>query len=253
MSQQRIFVKVTGFSDVERHALNTVFRLSEGRDVVYSLWTPGAPDEPRVALVDGQSYEAGIELTASVAAAGPRLIWVGAIAPAHAWLTYTRPLRWADVIHAMDDAYMPPPPLDLDLDRAAELDLDLSIFETAKASGDARHALVIATDLELRFYLRAKMGAIGLTRVQEATSVADAIEFTQSQQFQLILLDLDLTASDWELYDGVHLTQPQADIIVLTRRRTWGTRLKAHLRGAVACLGKPLQPSELQRAITARK
>ncbi len=252
MSQQRIFVKVTGFSDVERHALNTVFRLSEGREVVYALWTPGAPDEPRVALVDGQSYEAGVELTASVAAGGPRLIWVGAIAPTHAWLTYTRPLRWADVVRAMDDAYMPPPPLDVDLNAASELDLDLSVFETAKPSRDPRHALVIAADLELRFYLRAKMAAIDLTRVQEATSVADAVEFSQAQQYQLIILDLDITAGDWSLYEGVRLAQPDATIVLLTRRRTWSVRLKAHWRGAAACLGKPLQPSELQRAIAAR-
>ena len=33
---QRVFVKVVGFSDVERHALNSVFRLSEDRDTIYS-------------------------------------------------------------------------------------------------------------------------------------------------------------------------------------------------------------------------
>src|SRR5438477_81924 len=47
---QRVFIKVVGFSDVERHALNTVFRLSEGRDVTYSPWAPDAPDKPKLAL-----------------------------------------------------------------------------------------------------------------------------------------------------------------------------------------------------------
>ena len=251
MSQQRIFVKVTGFSDVERHALNTVFRLSEGREVVYSLWTPGAPEEPRVALVDGQSYEAGVELTASGAAAGPRLIWIGAIAPAHSWLTFTRPLRWSDVVHAMDEAYMPPPPLDLDLDAAPELDLDLSVFDVAKPAGDTRRALVVAADLELRFYLRAKLAAIGLTRLQEATNVADAVEFGQAEKHDLILLDLDLTGGgDWELYRSVRLLQPEAAIVVLTRRRSLGIRLKAWWLGAADCLSKPLLPAPLQQAIT---
>lgn len=253
MSQQRIFVKVTGFSDVERHALNTVFRLSEGREVVYALWTPGAPDEPRVALVDGQSYEAGVELTASGAAAGPRLIWVGAIAPAHAWLTYTRPLRWADVVRAMDDAFLPPPPLDLDLDAPPALDLDLSVFDSARPAGDPRHALVVAADLELRLYLRAKMASVGLTRVQEATAVADAVEFAGANKFDLVVLDLDLTgADDWHLYDALRLALPDATFVVLTRSRSLALRVKAWWKGASACLGKPLHPGRLHQALAPR-
>ena len=40
MLNQRIYVSVVGFSDVERHALNTIFRLSEERDVSYAPWVP---------------------------------------------------------------------------------------------------------------------------------------------------------------------------------------------------------------------
>ena len=40
MLNQRIYVSVVGFSDVERHALNTIFRLSEDRDVSYAPWVP---------------------------------------------------------------------------------------------------------------------------------------------------------------------------------------------------------------------
>ena len=36
---QRIYIKVVGFSDEERHALNTVFRLSEQCRTMYQLWT----------------------------------------------------------------------------------------------------------------------------------------------------------------------------------------------------------------------
>ena len=49
---QRVFVKVTGFTDVERHALNTVFRLSEQRGIIYSLWDSSAPEPPKLALVE---------------------------------------------------------------------------------------------------------------------------------------------------------------------------------------------------------
>ena len=61
MAKQRIYVNVVGFSDVERHALNTVFRLSEERELSYVPWVPlTAPGvDPNikradVALVDGE-------------------------------------------------------------------------------------------------------------------------------------------------------------------------------------------------------
>lgn len=252
---QRIFVKVIGFSDVERHALNTVFRLSEGREVVYSLWTPGAPDAPQVALVDGQSYEAEVEMTASgQGPSGMRLIWVGAVAPAHSWLTYTRPLRWADIVKVMDEAFIPPPSLDLDLTRDAALDLDLSVYpDVSKPALDPRSALIIASNLELRLYLRAKMASLGVTKVQEAITVNEGVELSTAAKYQLIILDLDLTGKDdWQLYRAVQHDQPEADIIVLTSKRTLGLRIKAKFMGAHACLGKPLHPLQLHEALTKR-
>ena len=47
-----VFVKVVGFRDVERHALNTLFRLSAERPTCYALWMPDAPVMPHIALID---------------------------------------------------------------------------------------------------------------------------------------------------------------------------------------------------------
>ena len=57
-----MFVNVVGFSAVERHALNTLFRLSEGRGAglpAYGLWAAGAPAPVKMALLDGTSEAAG--------------------------------------------------------------------------------------------------------------------------------------------------------------------------------------------------
>ena len=43
--------KVVGFRDVERHALNTVFRVSAEQPTCYALWTPEAPVMPHIALI----------------------------------------------------------------------------------------------------------------------------------------------------------------------------------------------------------
>src|SRR4051794_31739469 len=77
---QRIYIKVVGFSEEERHALNTVFRLSEQCRTTYQLWTPAAAEPPRVALLDGQSWEARVEAESRVAP-DLRLLWVGGQPP----------------------------------------------------------------------------------------------------------------------------------------------------------------------------
>jgi CheY-like chemotaxis protein len=252
--KQRVFVKVTGFSDVERHALNTVFRLSEDQEVAYSLWTPEAPEAPQVSLIDGQSYEGGVALTSPLDAAGPRMIWVGAVAPAHAWRTFTRPLRWTDIVKVMNDEFAPPPALDLDLGEVPALDLDLSAFTNSVQPGyDRRHALIVAIDPEIRLYLRAKMAAQGLTLAQEALTVEEALEFAGAQTFQVILLDMDITGQpDWQLYKALRLHQPRSDILVMSTRADFTMRLRARFAGARACLRKPLHPLELHDALKPR-
>ena len=64
-------VQVIGFSDVERHALNTVFRLSREREVSYGPWRAASgllEEMPPVLLVDGDCAEAVL-----VHARAPRL------------------------------------------------------------------------------------------------------------------------------------------------------------------------------------
>ena len=111
MQKQRILVSVVGFSDVERHALNTVFRLSQERELSYAPWVPmAAPGAvipagvAQVALVDGESLEAVLS-HAKEMPPGQRLIWVGSDAPAHAWRGLSRPIQWSVVLDDLDAVY----------------------------------------------------------------------------------------------------------------------------------------------------
>ena len=118
---QRVFIKVVGFTDVERHALNTVFRLSEQRDTVYSLWLPDAPAAPQLALVDGHSYESGVDAE-SPEAGGLKLVWVGDAPPPNAWRVFERPIAWPEVVKVMDELFA-----------AQALDFDLGFDEDTAA------------------------------------------------------------------------------------------------------------------------
>src|SRR5438046_408356 len=147
---QRVFIKVVGFTDVERHALNTVFRLSEQRQIVYALWMPGAPDEPMLALVDGLSYEAPMEVKAFPEKL--KLVWVGPEASPNAWRTFERPLSWPDVIAAIDELFTP--------ESATDFDLGISqpFADTVppEPTEPVKRALIASPQLDDRLYLRAK-------------------------------------------------------------------------------------------------
>src|SRR5690349_20848453 len=103
---QRIYIKVVGFSDEERHMLNTVFRLSEQCRIMYQLWTPQALEPARVALLDGQSWEARVEAESPLHR-DLRLLWVGPNPPAPVWRSFQRPIAWPEVIGGLDAVFDP--------------------------------------------------------------------------------------------------------------------------------------------------
>lgn len=283
---KRIFVKVFGFSDVERHALNTVFRLSESRPQAYALWNPEAPDKAQVLLLDGDSWEAALEL-ANPANDKLKLCWVGAKPPGKVWQVFTRPLRWSAVIEAMDSVYAPsmavaaPVPalasassadLDFDLDAlpamSASLDLDLDLgfsgdsgdADTAPAPLDAplspspdsdSRVLVIDPDRDARLYLRAKMASVGLMQVDEATTGAEAMHLLRFHVYRLVVLDLELAdVNSWKLVRQLNESTPPIRHVILTGASL--SKLDA-VRGwfsnARGSLAKPLDPVRLRRLL----
>ena len=110
-----VFVKIVGFRDVERHAINTVFRLSMDRLPSYWLWTPDAPVPPHLALIDVDSYEGGLELASPTFNSNLKLICVGKRPPPGAWRVFDRPLNWPAVVHAMDQLFTGSVGTDIDI------------------------------------------------------------------------------------------------------------------------------------------
>jgi CheY-like chemotaxis protein len=238
---QRVFVKVIGFSDVERHALNTVFRLSEGRGTVYSLWLPEAPDEPKLALIDGQSPDSAYEL-ASPLNAGLQLIWVGPVSPARAWRTFQRPLAWPDVVAAMDELFAPAGVLDFDLDDATHPAALLP------DGGSGKRALIASADRDERLYLRARLALAGLTQADEAETGARALELTREHAYAVALVDFSLPdVNAWSFLRELSEHRPRIGKIIMTKTRpSLGERVRARFGGANACFEKPPHPGKLR-------
>ena len=87
-------VQVLGFSDVERHSLNTLFRLSSRQIPSYQLWTPESASQPNVAIIDVDSYEATLELESPNFNPNLKVIAIGADVPDKAWRCMPRPIDW---------------------------------------------------------------------------------------------------------------------------------------------------------------
>lgn len=256
---KRIFVKYFGFSDAERHALETVFRLSESGQTAYAPWTQACPEAPAVLLVDGDSWEAVLEL-ANPQHDGIRLVWIGDGAPAEAWRVMAAPVRWSAVIEALDAEFGTPhtDAISLDLDLAHEQDMDVHLDadgedDTAPMALDGpaaatRRVLVVDAGRDARLYLRAKLAGAGLYEVDEAASGAEALALLSSHSYHLVMVDLGLTDMDsWQLVKAVDNTRPAiAHMFITGAEPAWRRGLQARFSGAQVYLPKPLDPEKLR-------
>ena len=263
MLNERIFVNVVGFSDVERHALNTVFRLSEDNAVRYALWAPSpmthshpAHASAEVVLVDGDSAE-GVLSHAKAMPNGQRLIWVGADPPPHAWRVWQRPIRWADVVHDLDAVYAA---------RQADsgfLDLDITspapLFDASgQAAPLARRALLVGVRGRDLLTLRAQLKTMGVEQADETDMTDYAAELIGRYSYCCGAFNLDDASLDgWSLARLFADRHEQAMTLGLTRQAGpmaawWSKRLvrrETQKTGVNALVGLPLQPTELTRCL----
>jgi hypothetical protein len=245
---QRVFVNVIGFSDVERHALNTVFRLSEQRDTAYAPWTPET-DAAKLILMDGDCYEALLAM-ASPGQPDVKLIWIGNGAPAYTWRSFDRPLHWPDVIAAMDELFSPPEALDFDLDA----DFDGSPPDTRPPGDDEgeapKRALIASANLDERLYLRARLALSGLTLADDAETAAQALELAGTGRYSVVLVDFALPQGGWNLLKLLRGLKPALPHLLVTKSRPTRTeRLRARLSGVQGFFDKPPHPAKLRNLL----
>jgi CheY-like chemotaxis protein len=270
--EKQIFVRVIGFSEAERHALNTVFRLSESEALRFSLWSDAkaglAP--PEVLLLDGESWEARLEM-AENHAEGTRLVWIGPNCPGKAHAVFGRPLNWPHIVRHMNallggDAASQPV---AKLDTPAEIDLDLSASpgderaqpggETqpqalaAQADAPGKRILIADSDRVSRLYLRAKLAAIGPLAVDEAATGAEALALLGQADYAVVLLDIEpLDMDGWRLLKAVQTLKPKGGhLIVMGKGLSWFAKARARWVGVTAVITKPPHPARLANLLRA--
>ena len=236
-----VFVKVVGFRDVERHALNTIFRLSADRPTCYALWTPDAPVMPHMALIDVESYEAGLALASPGLNRNLKLICVGAGAPANAWRVFSRPLNWTAVLYAMDQLFA---------QVGVDIDLDLEGEGTSIMPPGVRLTLLVDPARDERLYLRARLSLAGLIEVDEAESVAQAQAKIRERHYDVVIVDVDSPDDPWGLVERlVALNPPIGSVLITTTNNSWKMHERAEQAGCRAVLEKPYDPGHVFRVL----
>jgi hypothetical protein len=258
MDAVRIFVSVVGFTDTERHALNTVFRLSEERDLVYGLWTPpmvpgaSAPPVPaQVVLVDGACAEA-VLYHAKALPLGQRLIWVGEDAPSHAWRVLRRPLVWGELLHDLDTVYAAKQAdsglLDLDITSPVPLE------DEEEASPDVRRALLAGLGPGERALVLLHLSRVGVTVVDEVVDNKGAVDCLGRYGYCCAVINLDEHQIDgWSVLKLFLQANPRAMTVAMSDQAGpwagwWGRRrVRRHARraGVSALLARPPAEDEL--------
>lgn len=281
---KRIFVKVYGFSDLERHALNTGFRLSAQREVSYALWSPDAPQDAAVVLLDGDSWEA------SLALANPdnddvKLIWVGSNPPTQSWKAFAGPLHWSAVLTVLDEAYLPQwfeqpayadvvdvcvdfsaddtQPITRSLDGSthdydavtAPMPLELTSPDDQEQLLPAAHVkrvLLVESNSDERLYWRAKLAAAGFFFVDEAATAETALSFVAFNVYSLVIVDLDAGSPDvWLLVKHIMASRPAIDHLLITRKGLTSIEsARAWFAGAHTTFAKPMQPGEVKKLLS---
>ena len=240
---QRVFIKVVGFTDVERHALNTVFRLSEERETAYSLWAPDAPQKPQLALLDGHTYEARLEAE-SPANRKLKIVWIGDDPPENAWRSFPRPMVWTEVVQSMDQLFAP---ADLDFDIEFEESASGPDTQPSQLEEPAKRALIASPDLNERLYFRAKLALASMPIADEAATAAEALELMRSNQYKVALIDFGLPDTEgWSFLKQLTAGErPIPHVIVTKHGATIGERIRGRFAGLDGLFGKPLDTERL--------
>ncbi len=234
-----VWVKVVGFSDMERHSLNTLFRLSEGAFPTYALWTPETQAAPNVLLLDVDSYEAGLEMVSPNFSAHRKCICVGDEPVANAWRSFARPVDWPALIRVLDGLFS----------SQGDLDIDIGLGMDAEelVPPGVRVSLLVGLSREECMYLRARLAIAGLTDVDEVATVQDANALTVQRRYDLVVVGLDVQGDDpWALVESLkHLPEPPHAVLVATHTPSWGNMERAEQLGCLGSLDIPFNPQQV--------
>lgn len=234
-----IWVKVVGFSDAERHSLNTLFRLSSVRDTAYALWTPEVGAPAQVALIDVDSYGANLELALPSFNSNLKRVCVGTQVQDNAWHSFQRPVDWPALVRVLDGLFA--------VQGAVDIDVGQEGPTVRPVPPGVKITLLVGMGRENRLYLRARLALAGLTDVDDADNGSEAGAKISQRNYDLVIIGLDLMdAAPWALVQALQeLPTPTRSVIVATATPSWSAMEQAERLGCTGLLEIPFDPRQV--------
>jgi hypothetical protein len=235
-----VLIRVVGFSDVERHSLNTLFRLSGREGPQYSLWTPESAGPAQAALIDVDSYEAGLELVSPSFNHNLKMICVGSEAPQLAWRTVPRPVEWAALVGLLDELFVLAQSAD-DVESSDE-----SVVHTQMPPG-VKLALLAGLPKDVRLYLRARLALAGITVVDEVQTLEHMDDSVKARDYDVVLAFVNILGSDpWVLVKHLQdMEKPVRSAIAVSADSSWKASNLAERMGCIGLLEIPFNPLQV--------
>lgn len=235
-----VMVKVMGFSDKERHSLNTLFRLSSRQIPSYQLWTLESVSQPHVALIDVDSYEATLELESPNFNPNLKVIAIGKEAPVHAWRFMPRPVDWVGLVRELDALFATLVDVDIDIGTGGD-PMD------RVAPPGVTVCLVVGLAPDQRLYLRARLALAGHTQMDEADTAAQASQLLSQRHYDLMIIGLELADADsWALVEALKdMPAPPRSVVLATVSPTWAVMERADQLGCAGVLEIPFSPRQV--------
>ena len=266
-----VLIEVLGFNAVERHALNSLLRISQHRSPSYDLWTDALSAAPTAVLIDAQMPDAAAHAELACLRQA-RILWFGLNPPECVWRVFSRPIPWVRVLQALDEAYalsQSEAPIDLGSDFGEEADSAQSDYaDTAppalvalsSAAPAPKRLLIVDDDVTARLYMRAKLASLAYTFADEAKNGEEALQLAAQHHYHGIFLDVDMPGSNgYEVCRALkrlprsaqaHSVQmPAVKVIMVTGRSGMIDRMRGSMCGADAFISKPPLPASLSALI----
>jgi len=194
---------------------------------------------PHIALIDVESYAAGMALASPGLNPHLKLICVGEGAPKRAWRVFPRPINWAAILHCMDLLF-------------AQSGVDIGIDAEEQVSTvippGVRQTLLVEPIRDDRLYLRARLSLAGLIDVDEVESSAQASIRLRERHYDIVIVNVDMLDEPWALVERLVWAKPPIEsVVVTTVNRSWAMHERAEQAGCRALLDKPFDPSLVYR------
>ena len=231
-----VWVKVVGFSDAERHSLNTIFRVSRPDGPNYVLWTLDDAASPNVAVIDVDSYEAGLDLVSPGFNPHLKMIAVGDSAPLGAWRAVQRPVDWTAMVQMLD----------------VDIDIFADTFPALLSTPPGlRTALLVGLPPESAYYLRARLALAGVLVVDEAQSLAQCRDKLAERSYELAVVYMDPATQDpWRYAKYLQdWPRPPCTVLGVMPSPDFRAQRLAENMGCAALLEVPFNPQQVIAAL----